>query len=214
MSRPAQIQLLSRFAGAYDPVVALMGFPPLWKAIAAIADPAPGECALDVCTGTGGAALELARRGARVTGLDLAPGLLRRARRKTNGNGANGHGLRPHFVRMDARRLGFRTGAFPLVTCSMALHEMAEEERGEVLREIARVAAGRVVIAEHRVPDDPCGALLFRVARVFEYLESDDFERFVRLDFRQRLEGAGFAVDAGARDVGGYRIWTCRRRAT
>jgi hypothetical protein len=50
MSRPAQIQFLSRFAVAYDPVVHLMGFAPLWRAIAEVAAPAAGEWALDVCT--------------------------------------------------------------------------------------------------------------------------------------------------------------------
>ncbi len=207
MSRSAQIHFLSSFAHAYDPVVRLLGFPPLWRAIADVAAPAVGEPAVDVCTGTGGAAVELARRGARVIGLDLAEGMLRRAGNKRNGFATSGGAL---FARMDARRLAFPDRSFSLVTCSMALHEMAEPEREQVLREISRVANDRVVIAEYHVPQGVAGGLLFRLGRFFEYLESDDFERFVRTDLRARLERVGFHVGR-PRDVGAYRIWPCRR---
>ncbi len=208
MSRPAQIRFLSRLAAAYDPVVQFMGFAPLWDAVAEVAAPAPGEWALDVCTGTGGAALELARRGARVIGLDLASGMLRRARRKRD-NGGGALVENPSFLRMDARRLAFADRSFSLVTCTMALHEMAEEERGQVLAEIGRVARDRVVVAEYRVPQGRRNGFLFRAARLFEYAESDDFGSFVRQELSARLQGAGFALDA-PRDVGGYRIWPCR----
>src|SRR5512140_3060025 len=99
MSRPAQIRFLSRVARVYDAVARAMGFPPLWRAMAGVAAPVPGERALDVCTGTGGVALELARRGARVVALDLAGGMLRRARLKHTDTATP----RAHFVQMDAR---------------------------------------------------------------------------------------------------------------
>jgi ubiquinone/menaquinone biosynthesis C-methylase UbiE len=184
-----------------------MGFAPLWKAVAEVAAPAPGEWTLDVCTGTGGAAHELARRGARVVGLDLAAGMLRRAVRKRSEMP-----VASHFVRMDARQLAFADGVFPLVTCSMALHEMAEPERARVLAEIARVSCDRVVIAEYRVPRDRRRRLAFRMSRLFEYAESDDFGSFVRRDIEARLEQAGLVVGA-AHDVGAYRVWACRAEA-
>jgi ubiquinone/menaquinone biosynthesis C-methylase UbiE len=202
MSRLAQIRFLSRFARAYDPIVRAMGFTQLWHAIGEVAAPAPGERALDVCTGTGGAAFELARRGAQVVALDLAAGMLRCARRKA----ANGSA--PLLVRMDARRLAFGDRAFPLVTCSMALHEMSEPERTHVLGEIARVATDRVVIAEYRVPPPGARRALFRATRAFEYAESDDFEGFVRRDVGARLAAAGLQVTA-ARAVGPYHVWRC-----
>ncbi len=205
MSRPAHIRFLSSAAYAYDPIVHLLGFAPLWRAIAEVAAPAVGEPALDVCTGTGGAALELARRGARVVGLDLATGMLQRAGRKCNGFAAAGYA---RFVRMDARRLAFADGSFPLVTCSMALHEMAAPERQQVLREIHRIASHRVVIAEYRVPRSLPGGVWFRLTRSFEYLESDDFESFVRTDVGTQLQTAGLRVGP-PRDVGAYRIWSC-----
>ncbi len=207
MSRPTQIEFLSRFAAAYDPVVYCMGFSPLWKAIADVATPAAGEWALDVCTGTGGAALELAHRGAHVVGLDLAAGMLRQAQRKLNGSAARG----PYFVRMDASRLAFADRSFPLVTCSMGLHEMADGERTRTLAEIARVTSHRVVIAEYRVPPDPPQRLLFRMRRAFEFAESDDFGGFMRANLEERFAQAGLWVDA-ALDVGAFRIWSCQLR--
>jgi ubiquinone/menaquinone biosynthesis C-methylase UbiE len=204
MSRPAQIQFLSRFAAAYDPVVQLLGFGPLWRAIAEMASPAPGQWVLDVCTGTGGAAEELRLRGAQVVGVDLATGLLRRAVRKR---------CAAHLLQMDARQLAFRDRSFCLITCSMGLHEMAPLEREQSLGEIARVASDRVVIAEYGVPREFPYSALFRAARAFEYVESDDFGSFVRSDFRAQLEHAGF-IAAEPLDVGVYRIWPCSVRAT
>ncbi len=203
------MKFLSRWARAYDPVVRLMGFAALWRGIVQVAAPDPGQRVLDVCTGTGGAALELIGGGARVVGVDLAEGMLRQAVRK---GGDDGLRARPLLARMDAALLGFPDGSFSLVTCSMALHEMAEAEREQVLREIRRVASDRVVIAEYRVPADCSRSLLFRVARFFEYIESDDFESFVRCGVNGRLERAGFLVGP-PRDVGAYRIWPCRVRA-
>ncbi len=199
MSRPGQIEFLSRFAPAYDPVVRMLGFAPLWRAIAEVAAPAAGQWVLDVCTGTGGAAGELYSRGAQVVGVDLASGLLRCAARKRRAT---------HLFRMDARQLAFRDRSFRLVTCSMALHEMAPAERESCLSEIARVASDRVVIAEYHVPRTFSSRVLFHASRAFEYLESDDFGSFMRADLRALLERAGF-LTARPHDVGAYRVWPC-----
>jgi ubiquinone/menaquinone biosynthesis C-methylase UbiE len=206
MSRPAQIRFLSWTAPFYDLTVGALGFGRLWEKLAERSAPAPGARCLDVCTGTGGVALALASRGAPVIGLDLASGMLERARCKAR---AAGLAERARWVRMDARRLAFRDGAFERVTCAMALHEMAEDEREQVLRELRRVASDRVYIADYRVPPRGWSRLLFHVMRAFEYLESDDFDGYVARDLRGRLEGAGFGVGK-VWDEGPYRIWPCQ----
>jgi ubiquinone/menaquinone biosynthesis C-methylase UbiE len=208
MSRPSQIRFLSRTARLYDPLVRAMGFSRLWEEAAELAAPSENLPSLDVCTGTGGLALALAQRGARVIGLDLAQGMLERAALKARAAGLDG---RARWVRMDACELAFSPASFPLVTCSMALHEMAEEERCQVLREMNRVASDRVVVAEYRIPRGRWRELLFRARRAFEYLESDDFESFAGRDFRARLDSAGLIADV-PRDAGSYRIWPCRVR--
>jgi ubiquinone/menaquinone biosynthesis C-methylase UbiE len=204
MSRSGQVPLLSLAAPLYDSVVCAMGFPTLWESLAERV--APGSRCLDVCTGTGGVALALARRGSHVIGLDVAAGMLAQARKKARAARVVG---RTHWLRMDARRLAFPDGSFENVTCSMALHEMAEDERGAVLRELRRVASERVLVADYRVPANPWSGLLFRIARSYEYLESYDFEGFASGDFGARLERAGFGVDTPW-DEGSYRVWPCR----
>jgi ubiquinone/menaquinone biosynthesis C-methylase UbiE len=206
MSRARYIRFLSRAAPLYDPVVNGMGFPRLWDALATIAAPADGLRCLDVCTGTGGVALALARRGARVVGVDAAPGMLERAERKARERGLAGSLC---LARMDARSLSFPDDSFPLVTCSMALHEMAEDERGRVLAELGRVASHRVLVADYRVPRGRRAGWFFRALRFYEYLESDDFEGYAGWDMLARLEAAEFQVKT-PRDAGAYRVWPCR----
>jgi ubiquinone/menaquinone biosynthesis C-methylase UbiE len=205
VSRPGYIGFLSRAARLYDPVVHRMGFRALWDAIAACADPGPGQRCLDVCTGTGGVALALAGRGAQVVGLDTAAGMLAHAARKAH---AAGLSERVALLRMDARELAFGDATFPVVTCSMSLHEMAEAERDRVLVEVRRVARERVVVADYRVPSGTARGLLFRARRAYEYLESDDFEGYAVRDVPARLESCGLRVEAPY-DAGSYRIWSC-----
>ena len=208
MPRPGRIRFLSRTAPFYDPVVHPLGFRRLWEVVADWAAQRAGAPCLDVCTGTGGVAVALARRGSRVVGIDLASGMLRQARRKAR---AAGVADRTQWVRMDARHIAFPDASFPLVVCSMSLHEMAEEERGEVLGEIRRVASDQVLVADYRVPTAGWLKLLFPVFRAFEHLESEDFEGFTSVDVRERLEGAGLVVETPW-DVALYRIWPCHVR--
>ena len=112
MPRPGRIRFLSRTAPFYDPVVHSLGFRRLWEGLAGWAAQNAGSPCLDVCTGTGGIARALARRGSRVVGFDLSPGMLRHARRKAR---AAGVADRAQWVRMDARRIAFRDDSFPLV---------------------------------------------------------------------------------------------------
>jgi ubiquinone/menaquinone biosynthesis C-methylase UbiE len=188
----------------------MLGFGRLWKALTGPGARSAGTPCLDVCTGTGEIALALARGGSRVVGLDLASGMLGQARRKAR---AAGVADRAHWVRMDARRMAFRDDSFPLVICAMSFHEMAEQERAQVLAEMMRVASDRVVVADYRVPTAGWQRLLFPVFRVFERLESEDFDGFMSVDVREWLEEAGLAVEP-FRDVALYRIWPCRVRPT
>jgi SAM-dependent methyltransferase len=69
-----------------------------------------GERVLDVACGTGVVAVTAAQRGAKVTGLDLTPALLERARYN-----AGLAGLSIEFIEGDAERLPFENAAFDVV---------------------------------------------------------------------------------------------------
>jgi ubiquinone/menaquinone biosynthesis C-methylase UbiE len=79
--------------------------------------------ALDVGCGTGFLALELAARGHRVTGVDLAPGMLDLARRK-----AAGQGVAVRFEEADAENLPFAAGSFDLVISRHVLWTLPHPE--------------------------------------------------------------------------------------
>ena len=70
----------------------------------------PGSCVLDVATGTGNLAIPLARQGAVVTGVDIAPNLLVQARER-----AATEGLTITFDEGDAEQLPYPDSAFDAV---------------------------------------------------------------------------------------------------
>ena len=75
--------MFDRVARVYDRMNSVMtaGLHHRWRERAVdLARVGPGSRALDVATGTGDLAVELARRGAEVTGLDFAPAMLEIAR--------------------------------------------------------------------------------------------------------------------------------------
>lgn len=102
-----------------------------------LARPAAGETALDVGTGTGNYACELARRGLRVTGCDPSEAMLAIARNKP---------CEAVWEQSAAESLPFEDGRFDLVLSVTAFEFMADPERA--LAEMWRVAApgGRLVI--------------------------------------------------------------------
>jgi len=71
-----------------------------------LADPRPGERALDVGTGTGHWACDLADRGLEVTGIDASESMLRAARTKD---------CRVTWKRADVEAMPVADGAFDLV---------------------------------------------------------------------------------------------------
>ena len=70
-----------------------------------------GRRLVDIACGTGSAAIELARRGFDVTGVDVSPAMLDEARRKAKGAG---HSI--EFIEQDMRRLRLRR-KFDVATC-------------------------------------------------------------------------------------------------
>ncbi len=103
---------------------------------------------LDVGTGKGFAAVEIARRGAPLTSVDLSAEELRFAHLNAMAAGVDS---RIEFHVTDAERLPFEDGHFNLVTMVNVLHHL-EGYRG-ILAEISRVLApdGRFVLADFTV---------------------------------------------------------------
>ena len=103
---------------------------------------ASGMKALDVACGTGNFSIIAARRGAIVTGLDIAPNLLEQARER-----AANEGLKIQFDEGDAEELSYEDGSFDLVVSMFGA--MFAPRPDKVTAELIRVCrpGGRIAMA-------------------------------------------------------------------
>ena len=147
--------MFDRIASVYDRMNAVMtaGLDRRWRVRAAdLAGVGPGDRVLDVATGTGDLALELAARvcpSGDVIGVDFAEAMLERARAKAGGRA----GVR--FEWADALALRYEDGSFDAATVAFGARNFSDLHRG--LGEMARVVApgGRVVVLEITTPRQP-----------------------------------------------------------
>jgi demethylmenaquinone methyltransferase/2-methoxy-6-polyprenyl-1,4-benzoquinol methylase len=125
---------------------------------------AKGERTLDLCTGTGSVALELARavrEGGIAVGLDFSRGMLKRAQEKSRK--LNSRNL--HLVEGDASMLPFKDSCFKAVTCSHAFYELKGSDRKRAVNEVARVTreGGKFCLMEHAEPEGRVAKLFFNL---------------------------------------------------
>jgi demethylmenaquinone methyltransferase/2-methoxy-6-polyprenyl-1,4-benzoquinol methylase len=148
--------MFDRIAGIYDPLNTAMtaGLHHRWRERAADqARVAAGDRVLDVATGTGDLAIELARRvwpGGEVVGSDFAEGMLDRARAKATK--LDPQRVRPRFEWADATALPYDDGSFDAATVGFGARNF--EDLGRGLAEMTRVVrpGGRVVVLEITTP--------------------------------------------------------------
>jgi demethylmenaquinone methyltransferase/2-methoxy-6-polyprenyl-1,4-benzoquinol methylase len=149
--------MFDRIAGVYDVLNTAMtaGLHHRWRARAAdLARVAPGARVLDVATGTGDLAIELARRvypGGEVLGSDFAEAMLARARTKA-AKGRDSSSVLPLFEWGDALALPYGSDSFDAATVGFGARNFADLGRG--LQEMVRVVrpGGRVVVLEITTP--------------------------------------------------------------
>jgi demethylmenaquinone methyltransferase/2-methoxy-6-polyprenyl-1,4-benzoquinol methylase len=156
--------MFDRIAGVYDRMNAVMtaGLHHQWRRRAAdLAGLAPGGRALDVATGTGDLALELARRvapGGVVVGADFSERMLELARDKAGDARAQGRvpaEVELGFEPANALALPYRDDEFDAATVGFGARNFSDLERG--LAEMVRVVrpGGRVVVLEITTPTGP-----------------------------------------------------------
>jgi demethylmenaquinone methyltransferase / 2-methoxy-6-polyprenyl-1,4-benzoquinol methylase len=149
----SQVQaMFDRIAGLYDRMNTVMtaGLHHHWRRRAAdLAAVGPGSRALDVATGTGDLAIELAGRiapGGEVVGSDFSVRMLELARAKAP---------QIRFEQANALALPYADGEFDAATVGFGARNFSDLEQG--LREMARVVrpGGRVVVLEITTPTRP-----------------------------------------------------------
>jgi SAM-dependent methyltransferase len=106
------------------------------------ADPKPGERVLDAATGTGAVAILVAKRGADVVGMDLAPVLIDTARKR-----AAEEGVTVQWDVGDAEAMAYDDARFDVVTSTCGV--MFAPDHAAVAHELARVTkpGGRLALA-------------------------------------------------------------------
>jgi demethylmenaquinone methyltransferase/2-methoxy-6-polyprenyl-1,4-benzoquinol methylase len=163
--RPERIkELFEQVVPVYDLLNHLfsLGIDLWWRRLlVAQARLAPGAEALDACTGTGDVAAALTRRwpGARLTGLDLSPGMLARAREKLARAGLE---KRVRLLQGDVLDLPFPEARFDCATIAFGLRNLTDRPRG--LAELARVLrrGGRLLVLEFVPPGCSVFGRLYR----------------------------------------------------
>jgi len=120
----------------------------------------PGMEVLDVACGTGNAAIPAAKRGARVTGLDLSPGLISMARECSTEAG-----VQVDWLEGDAQSLPFSDDSFDRVIS--AIGHMFAPDHKRTADEMLRVCrpGGRIAIACW-TPEGAIGEMFARLGAI------------------------------------------------
>jgi demethylmenaquinone methyltransferase/2-methoxy-6-polyprenyl-1,4-benzoquinol methylase len=155
----AQVRaMFDRIAGLYDRMNTVMtaGLHHQWRRRAAdLAALSAGDHALDVATGTGDLAFELARRvapGGSVVGADFSERMLELARVKATGRSPGAEAVEVRFEPANALALPYADGTFDAATVGFGARNFSDLELG--IGELARVVrpGGRVVVLELTTP--------------------------------------------------------------
>ena len=137
--------MFDRIAPVYDAMNRVMtaGLDRTWRRLAVQAVVQPGDRVLDACCGTGDLAIAAEREGGVVTGLDFSPGMLERARRKSD---------TVTWVEGDLLALPFDDDSFDSATVGFGVRNVADLEAA--LAELRRVLrpGGRLAILEITQP--------------------------------------------------------------
>jgi len=196
--------MFDRIAGVYDVMNSVMtaGLHHQWRSRAVdLARVGPGSRALDVATGTGDLAIELASRGADVVGSDFSEGMLERARVKSTA---------VRWEQGNAQALTYADDSFDACTVGFGARNFSDLALG--LREMTRVVrpGGRVVILEITTPTKPPLSTFFslwfdRIVPLLGRVTGEDQAYTYLPSSVKRFPGprelGGLMVEAGLSDV-------------
>ena len=147
-----------------------------------------GASVLDVGTGTGRAALAMAKIGGKVTGIDTSQEMLKVAR-----SHAEAEGLEVEFVRGDAHALDFPDEAFDLVVSLRML--MHTPNWRQCLGEMCRVARHRVIFDYPPLFSAPTVQMVLRRLARIAGRRVETYHVISTLAARSVLHANGFQIE-------------------
>lgn len=150
---------------------------------------------LDICTGTGDLALEFAKQGNEVLGIDLSEDMIEVAKAKNKFKNLG-------FEVGDATKLSFEDNSFDVITSSFGLHEMPKSIMLKTLDEVRRALKnnGKFVIIDFYKGKSLFFKLAYPFIKLFECKYCNDF---VNLDLDNILKDYGFEMEKEEIVLGG-----------
>ncbi|MBQ8568426.1 MAG: class I SAM-dependent methyltransferase [Oscillospiraceae bacterium] len=149
------------------------------------------ERILDLCTGTGTNAVNIAKQFpmTKIVGVDLSKAMLSIAKNKADKENADN----TRFYRMDATQLRFRNETFDKILLSLVLHETEDELSAAILSEAKRVLKndGELIVTEWEKSSSPLKRLLFLPV---ELLEPKSYKKFIKADMHSYFAAYGFEI--------------------
>ena len=160
----------------------------------------PLKKVLDVATGTGAQAYELAKLGYDVTGIDLSPEMLNQARKKISSS------LKLKFQQSDGTNLPFKDNSFDASTISLGLHDMPYEIDILVLKEMKRVTKkdGPILIVDYSEPKKHWVARLSHP--LIKLYETPMYVPFIERGLDKLLKEVGLKIDQKTNFLGLFQI--------
>jgi demethylmenaquinone methyltransferase/2-methoxy-6-polyprenyl-1,4-benzoquinol methylase len=147
------VELFAPLGPTYDRYANLLSFgqDPRWRRfLVSRVDVGPGDTVLDVATGTGAVAIELARRtGCRVVGVDRSAEMLETGRRRVESAGLTD---RIELREANAEHLPFQDGSFDALTFTYLLRYV--DDPAATMGELARAVkpGGTIAMLEFGLP--------------------------------------------------------------
>lgn len=191
-------KLFNRLAWLYDFEKYIL-FPIRKKAVDFLGNK-PRLKIIDVATGTGAQAYELAKAGYDVVGIDLSEEMLKYANEKVD------RSLKLKFLKADATDLPFRNNSFEAASISLGLHDMPFEIGIKALKEMKRVTknGGAILIIDYMEPSKHrIAKYTYRVATIFE---TKNFRPFIKKGLDKYLKTVGMKVKKQTDVLGAVQI--------
>lgn len=188
----------AKWATLYDYEKYLLS--PLRKRAAKFLGLKPPKKILDVATGTGAQAYELARQGYEVLGTDLSPEMLRQAQKKCSPM------LKLSFKQADATDLPFKDNEFDVTSISLGLHDMPREVDIKALEEMKRLTKknGKILIVDY---NEPRKHWMARIAfPIINAYETKNWRPFIERGLESLLKEVSLKSEAETNFLGLFQI--------
>lgn len=140
---------------------------------------------LDLCCGAGQTTQFLVRSSDRVTGLDISPVAIARAKKNVP---------QAQYVEGLAQKMPLDDNQFDLVHTSSALHEMTAEELEQILQEVYRVLkpGGILALVDFHPPTNPIYWLPVSIFMIL--FETETAWQLLKTDLTTLLTNQGFEI--------------------